>query len=476
MHRRHFMRTSLVAALAPAIPCGAGLRSEVPKVAYPLKVSDNRRYLVDQNGKPFLMIADSPQPLITNISPSDAADFFAHRRRQGFNAVWLDLIAGGYTENKNADYATFDGIIPFTEVMPQLTKQFLESPQRIANLLTPNEAYFARADTMINLAADYGFCVLLQAAETGSFSEWAPVLQANGEAACFNYGVYVGQRYKSLPNIIWLHGNDYDYPVKSASIDPYAISIARGIQSVDKNHMHTLELGYGQLSTDNPKWRPIVSMNEAYPFTYPAYDTILRGYNYSPTTPVSLIEPVYEGQFPTTAHEATAHTMRAQTYWTILSGGTGTTYGNWMAWHFAAGWRDRLNDLGAVHMTHVRTLFASRAWYDLVPDQTHAVMLAGYGEYSAGKDCTTNNYVTTARTGNGSLVVSYLPQGGTITVDRAQLRGPAVARWFDPTKGTYAEIGSPLANAGTQSLAAPGRNADGDPDWVLVIEPSARNR
>lgn len=475
MRRRDFVRASVAAALAPVLPTGYAPRAAVPEVAYPLKVSDSRRYLADQNNKPFLMLADSPQPLITNISPSDADDFFAHRQRQGFNTVWLDLIAGSYTENKNAGYATFDGLKPFLGVLPRLVMQSSGSPQPVINLLTPNEDYFARADTMIALAAKYGFCVLLQAAETGSFSEWAPVIQANGEAACFDYGVYVGDRYKNFPNIIWLHGNDCDYPVKSANIDPYAISVARGIQSVDTNHMHTLELGYGQLSTDNPNWRPIIAVNEAYSFTHPAYDTILRGYNYLPITPVSLIEPVYEGQFPATAHTATALTMRAAAYWTILSGGTGTTYGNWIAWHFPATWRDRLNDLGAAHMAHVKRFFSSRAWYDLVPDQAHEVVIAGYGEYSTGDDCNTNNYVTTARTDNGSLAVSYLPQGGTITLDMAQLGWPAVARWFDPTKGTYRKIASRFANAGTQSFTAPSSNADGDPDWVLVIESLGRN-
>ena len=41
--------------------------------AYPLKMSPTRRYLVDQNNKPFLMIGDAPHSLVVNLTTADAA-------------------------------------------------------------------------------------------------------------------------------------------------------------------------------------------------------------------------------------------------------------------------------------------------------------------------------------------------------------------------------------------------------------------
>src|SRR5947199_8573243 len=38
--------------------------------AFPLRVSSNGRYLVDQNDVPFLMVGDSPQAAIGNLSES----------------------------------------------------------------------------------------------------------------------------------------------------------------------------------------------------------------------------------------------------------------------------------------------------------------------------------------------------------------------------------------------------------------------
>src|SRR5215813_10225340 len=42
------------------------------QAVYPLKVSPNQRYLVDQNSNPFMIVGDSPQGLITDLSISDA--------------------------------------------------------------------------------------------------------------------------------------------------------------------------------------------------------------------------------------------------------------------------------------------------------------------------------------------------------------------------------------------------------------------
>jgi hypothetical protein len=470
MDRREFLRASLAASLTSVLPSRV---APAAPAAYPLRAKGH--YLVDQQDQPFLMLADSPQPLITNVSLADAEEYFATRQRQGFNAAWVDLIAGDYTGNGHRDYATYDGIVPFRGGIPLFPG--IEPSPTVIDLQTHNESYFERADAMIRLAAKFGFCFLLQAAETGSFTEQAPVLQTNGAAACFAYGVHLGNRYKDFPNIIWLHGNDYDYPNKTARLDALTTSIARGIRSADKNHLHTIEFGYLQLSTDDPAWRPIVGLNADYTDVHPTYDTILRGYNYTPILPVVLLEPVYERARDAPKKVSTAHTMRAVAYWTLLSGATGTTYGN-DDYDFKVDWREHMTDLGAAHMAHVKAFFERRSWYELVPDQSHRVVIAGYGHYSIAKDGDTNDYVTTARTADGSLAVAYLPHGGVITVDMTQLRGPAMAQWYDPTSGDYRPINPspyarsryPLVNDGTQIFLSPGRNAGGDQDWVLVIE------
>src|SRR5689334_14698938 len=72
-------------ALAQKVPTDIGILGSPDGPAYPLKASANNRYLVDQNDTPFLMVGDSPQHLITNLSQKEAAAFMANRRGYGIN-------------------------------------------------------------------------------------------------------------------------------------------------------------------------------------------------------------------------------------------------------------------------------------------------------------------------------------------------------------------------------------------------------
>ena len=94
-------------------------------------------------------------------------------------------------------------------------------------------------------------------------------------------------------------------------------------------------------------------------------------------------------------------------------------------------------------------------------------------DFSGGVD--SNDYATAARTGDGALVLVYMPTRRTVTVDMTQLSGPAMVRWFDPSNGAYKAIAeSPLANKGSRSFTPPGNNHDGDGDWILVLEAGMR--
>src|SRR5437868_7466551 len=42
-----------------------------PTYVYPVKMSANKRYLVDQNNVPFLIVGHSPQALVGDLSESD---------------------------------------------------------------------------------------------------------------------------------------------------------------------------------------------------------------------------------------------------------------------------------------------------------------------------------------------------------------------------------------------------------------------
>ena len=422
-----------------------------PGPAYPVKVGPTGRYLVDQQGVPFLMLGESPQAMIGNLSLADAELFLANRHSHGFNTVWINLLCTTYT-GCNANGTTFDGLAPFTVA---------------GDVSTPNAAYFARADSMLQLASQYGFLVLLDPAETGG---WLSVLQSNGLAKARAYGQWLGTRYKSFPNLVWVSGNDFQ-SWSTPSDDALVQAVALGIKDTDSTHPHTVELNYPvSTSLDDSSWAPIISLNAAYTQS-PTYAEVLHGYNQSASLPVFMVEANYEFENNTGMDPSTPAILRRQEYWSALSGSTGQLFGNHYTSFFLSGWKAQLDTPGAVQMGYVKALFAPRAWYELVPDQAHTVVTAGYGTFASTGSIGANDYVTAARTPSGKLVMAYVPSARTVTVVMSQLSGPATARWYDPVVGSFTSIaGSPFANTGSHNFTTPGANAGGDQDWVLILE------
>jgi hypothetical protein len=116
--------------------------------------------------------------------------------------------------------------------------------------------------------------------------------------------------------------------------------------------------------------------------------------------------------------------------------------------------------------------FSSLPWQDLVPDQDHEVLTAGYGTFgNVDTRVSKSDYATSAKTADGSTVVVYVPTARAITVNMASLKGTAKARWFDPSNGEYQDVsGSPVANRGSHEFTPPGKNHAGDGDWVLLLQ------
>jgi chitodextrinase len=438
--------TAWIMQLVAFTPTG----STPPNTAYPLKVSANGRYLVDQHDTPVLLTGDSPQALIVNLSEAEAESFFADRQAGGFNVVWINLLCATYTGGR-ADGGTYDGIVPFT------------TP---GDLATPNEDYFVRVDHMLQRAAQHGLTVLLDPAETGSFLS---VLNANGVTKSRNYGRYLGTRYRSFDNIIWMSGNDFQsWP--SPGDDAVVQAVARGIHDTDDRHIHTVELDYSVSgSLDDSTWAPLIQLNASYTY-YPTYAQVLTDYNRPNALPTFLVEANYEFEH-NAADLGTPNILRRQAYWSLLSGAAGQLYGNRYTWPFISGWQSTLDTPGSNQMAFVKFLFESRPWFDLVPDQTHTVVTAGYGTFADGGALGDNDYLTAARTPDGGLVMAYMPTARTITVDMSRLAAPAYASWYDPSNGTFSPIpGSPFINAGPRNFTPAPSNGDGDDDWVLVLD------
>ncbi len=120
-------------------------------------------------------------------------------------------------------------------------------------------------------------------------------------------------------------------------------------------------------------------------------------------------------------------------------------------------------------LQYMKRAFQNRHWYELVPDLDNEVLVGGRGHYSNSDSIDTDTFATAAHTPDGKLVMAYMPNLRTFTVDMSKLSGTVTAEWFDPTNGTYLLIANGLSNTGTMKFTPPGTNNDGDGDWMLVL-------
>jgi Protein of unknown function (DUF4038)/Putative collagen-binding domain of a collagenase len=455
----------------------------VPSVAsaqhlvLPLKASANKRYLVDQNGTPFLLVADAAWNMMPALTPAEMATYMSRRAAQGFNAIMVPII-WNIAATTSSGGAAHDGTQPFTTGTTFATY----------DLSTPNTAYFAEIDAMINLAKTYNLVVMLNPLDNYTFlnqSGSGGTLQNNGATKTFNYGAYLGNRYKNFTNVIWFPGNDFQDWKTSSTDNNLAFQLMSGIKSADTNHLQTIELNYNfsYSNQDTTTLSSVLGLDMVY--TYGGtYDEVLHAYNSSPTLPVFLGEANYEGENDTKGLPGPCNTycIREENYWTMTSGATGVNYGAAHVYSFNDSWTSSINDPGAGQIQYLKAFFNGLPWWNLVPDTTHQVVTAGYGTYNAsGLNIEQNNYCTTSWVA-GSLAVIYCPGNTTptgvltLTVNMAKFNNPVIAQWYDPSNGTYSTIsGSPFANVGSQNFSPSSlNNHDGNPDWVLVLNTAIR--
>jgi hypothetical protein len=443
-----------------------GTGTSTGPIVLPLKASANGRYLVDQNGTPFLLMGDSAWGMMQTLASSSFSTYMSARQSQKFNAVLVDVICGfceGFS-NPGGSGAAEDGTRPFTTGTTFATY----------DISTPNASYFSQVDSMVNLAKTYNLVVFLDPLDNYNFMT---TLENNGTSKTYNYGAYLGNRYKNFTNIVWCFGNDFQDWNGSSTDNNLAYELMAGIASADPNHLQTIELNYytSYSNQDTSKLSSVLTLDGAYTY-YETYDQVLLAYASSPTLPTFMVEANYEGENNNGFFSGTTGVfiLREQEYWTMTSGATGQLYGNRYTYTFPSGWESHLTDPGAGEVQHVVNLFSGINWWTFSPDTTHQVVTSGYGTYDGSNgNLPDATYCTTTWDGS-TTSITYCPNNSTLTVNMAVFSSPVTAQWYDPSNGTYHSIsGSPFVNSGTELFASPGNNNGGDPDWVLVLKTSS---
>ncbi len=439
--------------------------------AYPLKVSANKRYLVDQRDVPVFLNGDTAWSLIAQVSKEDAELYLRDRASRGVNSIIVTSPEVYYCSNcRDKDGPqNFYGDSPFNKVN---------------DFTTPNEAYWKHADWVIRKAAEYGIQVLLCPCYTGFqknkdgwwTDDWE---KRNSVEDCAWYGGWVGKRYRDFPNIVWVMGNDRNPGELFGRID----AMAKGIRSEDANHLFTHHSRSGMSSADPAVWAPQpvpswLTLNGTYDYPGDAapsdwmYVRSYADYNRNPVMPFYLFESHYEyaKSWGNGTIQGIPLNVRKEAYQSAFCGSTGHHYGNNAIWgmnsvpDYQPGcdlpWKEHFKDPGT-SVLFIGKLLNSRAWHTLVPDQDHTVMTAGYGSGSSYAPC--------ARTTDGATMMAFIPDSRSVTIDMAKISGKAAkCWWFNPRSGESRPIGD-YPTSGKKDFRTPDNN-----DWVLVIDDAAK--
>ena len=405
---------------------------------YPLKVGASKRYLVDQTNTPVLLSVDAGWSLIcggyANLKAADADNYLKTRAAYGFNVVIVNLIEHQFSSNPPANAY---GVKPFTGKV----------------FTTPNEAYFKYADSVVNMAAKYGITIMLFPVYSGyqlGSQGWGAEMQSASTSDMLSWGQYVGNRYKNFPNVIWCIGGD----ANPGSIQSKLQAVLTGIRNTDPNHLITAH--NAPESFGITPWAGQLDINDVYTYSSTLYSNDKTAYNYSPTMPYFLMEADYENE-----HGASQQLLRAQAYWTILSGGCGEVFGNNPVWEFNTGWQAALTSAGSLSMENLALLFNSRNWYNLVPDFNNTIITNGSGS--------STTYATASSASDGSSIIAYLPSSRQITVNtNGLLDATVVAYWYNPSNAAVTQLGS--FTRGTMTVTPPSSG-----DWVFVADAPSFN-
>lgn len=430
------------------------------QVRQPLKIASNGRYLEYSGGTPFFYLADTAWELFHRLNREEAKWYLEDRAMKGFTVIQAVALAeiDGLTE-PNAY-----GDLPLIDNDPSL----------------PNESYYEHIDFIINYAEKLGLHI-------GFLPAWGKYWKT-GNANIFTpekahiYGQFLGQRYRTLP-VIWILGGDQNITSTEERLN--IDSLANGLKEGDKGkHLITFHpRGPGQSSRQlqDASWLDFHMYQSSHAARdhdtglYAEYDLSL-----TPIRPTLDSEPRYENipvGFYLRDHDRIRrfddYDARQAGWWSIMAGACGHTYGNnniWQMWqpgrtpalNAKIPWFEALDHPGAYQMGHLRRFMETHAFHTLVPDQRIIVDGPVYGP----------SKIRAMRAADNSKIVVYTPKGKPFTLDQSIVKAAYTQQsWFDPRYGTNYEFrtSSRAYDGQTFQTYTPPTSGRGQ-DWVLVVQ------
>jgi hypothetical protein len=427
-------------ALTTALAFGSGVAPVRAKPLPRLKVSENKRFLVTDEGKPFFYLADTGWELFHRLNRKEALEYLDTRAAQKFNVI--QAVAAAELDGIGEPNAY--GKLPLIDSDP--TRPAVTAG---ANPADPKQYdYWDHVEYIVDQANARGIYIAM----LPSWGSWVNggdngrrVLTPDNAQA---YGEFLGRRF-GKKGILWILGGDRT----PTGFEDTWRTLARGIAigASGKEDYDAVLMSFhpsgGETSSTwfhNDKWLDFNMQQDGHnpPARAKSWEKVKHDYELVPVKPVIDGEPLYEDHplafnAKEFGYSFDAH-VRQYAYADTFSGACGHTYGNHAVWQMYAPprkpingplmyWKQAILRPGAIEMQYVRALLESRPYLSRVPDQSIVVdPLDGADHISATR-------------GDGYLFV-YSAQGRKFTVRR--FREQSGARVHSSLGGLWERLGT----------------------------------
>jgi hypothetical protein len=430
-----------------------------------LKVSENRRYLIHEDGTPFFYLGDTAWELFHRLNREDSERYLKNRASKGFTVIQAVVLA------------ELNGLVD--------PNPYGDTPLLNNDPNQPNEKYFQHVDWIVNKAEELGLVIGMLPTWGDKWNQkWGvgPVVftPVNAES----YGEWLGRRYRGKP-IIWIMGGDR--PIESDEHRVVTEAMARGIRKGDGGeHLMTFHPSGGQGSAEwfhDADWLDFNMRQNGHEVNFmPRYTLTRFDYDRTPVKPVIDGEPIYEDHpisFKAQEHgHSIAADVRRPLYWDLFTGALGHTYGHHSVWQMWSPerqpingplmpWYEAIDQPGAGQVQFGRWLMESRPFLTRVPDDS-VIVPASVATSVPGAGM---KRLVATRDELGSFAMVYTPTGRPFAIHMDKIGGRVKAWWYDPRNGHAHEIGE-FPNTGERQFSPP---VPGEQlDWVLVLDDVSR--
>ena len=446
-----------------------------------LQVSSNGRYLTDAAGNAVYPQNDWANQMPWMADATDIATYMDARKAQGFNVISIQSAFDCDDDNAYQVKTNIVGLLPFATNNAYYGRW---------DVTKPIEGYWTTIDSIIDTAASKGLYVAFAPLPTyGLLLNSHHTMDRGDDNTCYAFGNWVGKRYATKMNIVWLAGlgaPQNNYFNITSQVNALAKGIADGVNGVS-NNVGTTDYSTTLMSFYTWRWtytsahwfgsqdwldfNCVVEVPGRDGTSYYQIPELESDYALTPVKPTWLMGPIYEAQRGT---DFVAPQSRFQAYQAALAGGFGISFGNQNVANFDAGWDTYLNSDGADDMQYAASVLAPMV-ATMTPDQSLIVGGTGaiYGLSGSSWYLNVSTIIQAARTADGSNAVIYTAQGDDITVAMSNLTfGTNMkAEWMNPRTGVKTLISNSNqsgAGAPDKTFAAPG-TPDQDNDQVLIL-------